>query len=115
MGGRGGSSGLGSISKATSEQKRLMNNLENRNAKRAEFSKPTFNMNRDGSVSYEYTKTRIINRVHGGKMQSEEKNDVYERTEHYSGKIMPDGLRRENKTTYEDVLIRKGHSPRRKR
>lgn len=115
MGGRGGSSGLGSFSRATPEQTRLMNNLRKRNEKNDTYSQPTFKMNKDGSVSYEYTQKRIIHHVHGGKMQSEEKNDVYERTERYSGTIMPDGLRKQNKTTKEDVLIRKGREKKRKK
>lgn len=88
-----------------------MNNLKNRNAKNSErYSKPTFKKNKDGTVSYEYTVTRHVEYVHGGKMQSPDKNDIYKRTEYYSGKIFPDGLRKENKTTKEDVLIKKGRS-----
>lgn len=110
MGGRGGSGGLSSsISKATSEQKTKMNRLIKRNEKpNYGYSKPTFHMNKDGSVSYDYTVTRIVNEVHNSKMQSEDKNDVYERTEYYSGKIMKDGLIKKNKKTYKDVLIKRG-------
>lgn len=95
-----------------------MNNLEKRNEKYKEqygYSKPVFRMNEDGSVSYEYTSTRIFHHVHGGKISYVEKDDVYERTEHYSGKIMQDGLNVKNKTTKEERLIRKGHYPRRQK
>ena len=50
MGGRGGSSGLTSVSP---EQKRLMSNLQKRNAKYSMYSEPKFTKNNDGSVSYE--------------------------------------------------------------
>ena len=111
MGGRGGSSGMGSggIAKASSEQRRIMSNIEKANAKRPEFSEATFKMNKDGSVSYEFTKIKIVRYAHGGKMISSEKDDIYERKEHYSGKIMPDGLRRANKTTKEDTQIGRAH------
>ena len=117
MGGRGGSSGLGFAPRTTPEQKRIIGNMERvleRDSTQG-YSKPTFKTNKDGSVSYEYTRTRKIEHVHGSKMQSPEKNDTYERTEHYSGVIMRDGLRRANKTTKDDVLIRKGRSPRRRK
>lgn len=117
MGGRGGAVGLSSTSRTTPEQNRIMGNMERvleRDSAHG-YSKPTFKTNKDGSISYEYTRARTIEYVHGGKMQSQEKNDIYERTEHYSGVIMRDGLRRANKTTSDDVLIRKGRSPRRKK
>lgn len=103
MGGRGGSSGLSS---ASSEQKRLMDGLIRRNAKYDMYSAPKFTKNRDGSVSYEYTREQIVYKVHGG-WQSEEKNDVYRRTEVITGKIMKDGLRRENRPVKTEVLIKK--------
>lgn len=105
MGGRGGSSGFAS---ASPEQKFLMSNLQKRNAKYDMYSAPKFTKNKDGSVSYEYKKERIINRVHGGKMQSAEKNDIYRRTEIITGKIMKDGLRRENKPIKTETLIKRG-------
>ena len=105
MGGRGGSSGFASVSP---EQKRLMSNLQKRNAKYDMYSAPKFTKNKDGSVSYEYKKEQIINHVHGGKMQSAEKNDIYRRTEVITGKIMKDGLRRENKPIKTETLIKRG-------
>jgi hypothetical protein len=48
MGGRGGSSGFTS---ASPEQKRLMNNLQKRNAKYSMYSAPKFAKNKDGSTS----------------------------------------------------------------
>lgn len=107
MGGRGSSSG---ISGASPKQLRLMNNLVKRNAKEATRggSKPKFTKNKDGSITYEYQIKHRTAKVHGGKMQSPEKNDIYERTEHYSGKIMQDGLRKKNKTVYTDVLVKRG-------
>lgn len=104
MGGRGGSSRLSSVS---SEQKRLMDGLIRRNAKYDMYSEPKFTKNNDGSVTYEYTREQIVTRVHGG-WQSEEKNDIYRRTEVMTGKIMKDGLRRENRTAKTEVLIKKG-------
>lgn len=90
-----------------------MNNLKKRNTKETGYSQPSFKMNKDGSVSYKFTRTSIMQYVHGGKMQSPDKNDTYERTQYYSGMIMPDGLRKENKTIKEDILIRKGRTPKR--
>lgn len=114
MGGRGSAGSVSnSMSKATSDQKTKMNRMQKRNKKynipdKYEYSKPTFHMNKDGSVSYDYTIKRIVFEVHNSKMQSEDKNDVYERTEYYSGKIMKDGLIKKDKKKYKDVLIRKG-------
>lgn len=107
MGGRGSSSGMSSVSP---KQRRLMNNLVKRNAKEAArgFSEPKFTKNKDGSITYEYQIKHRTVKIHGGKMQSPEKNDIYERTEHYSGKIMRDGLRKKNKTVYTDVLVKRG-------
>lgn len=109
MGGRGGSSGMSNVS---SEQRRLMNNLVKRNTREdyisEGFSKPKFTKNKDGSITYEYQVKHSTIKVHGGKMQSPEKNDIYERTEYYSGKIMQDGLRKKNKTVYTDVLVKRG-------
>lgn len=103
MGGRGGSSGITALS---SEQQRLMNGLKRRNEHYG-FSEPKFSKNKDGSVSYEYTREKIVHKVHGG-WQSEEKNDIYRRTEIVTGKIMKDGLRRENKPVKTETLIKKG-------
>lgn len=109
MGGRGSPSGISSASPSP-QQRRLMNNLVKRNAKEAArgFSKPKFTKNKDGSITYEYQIKHRTVKIHGGKMQSPEKNDIYERTEHYSGKIMRDGLRKKNKTVYTDVLVKRG-------
>lgn len=104
MGGRGGSSGIVSIS---SQQRQLMDRLKRRN-ERYGFSAPKFSKNKDGSVSYEYKREKIVQFVHGGKMQSYEKNDVYLRTEVVTGKIMKDGLHRENKPIKTETLIKKG-------
>lgn len=110
MGGRGSASGM--PTGVSSEQRRLMNNLIRRNSNpknsKQEYSEPRFTKNKDGSVTYEYQKKRLVTKVHGGKMQSEEKNDIYERTETYSGKIMRDGLHRKNKSVYTDVLVKRG-------
>lgn len=109
MGGRGSPSGISSASPSP-QQRRLMNNLVKRNAKEAArgFSNPKFTKNKDGSITYEYQIKHRTVKIHGGKMQSPEKNDIYERTEHYSGKIMRDGLRKKNKTVYTDVLVKRG-------
>lgn len=108
MGGRGGSSGIG----VSPEQRRIMNNLIRRNSDPKNvayrYSEPRFTQNKDGSVTYEYQTKQTVYKVHNSKMQSEEKNDVYERTKTYSGKIMRDGLHRKNKSVYTDVLIKQG-------
>lgn len=67
-----------------------------------------FSQNKDGTIDYTYERERDVVHVHGGKMQSPEKNDLYKRTEYYSGKIMKDGLIKRNLMTHEDVLVRKG-------
>ncbi|MBU5481733.1 hypothetical protein [Blautia sp. MSJ-19] len=103
MGGRGGSSGLS----PSSEQQRLMDGLKRRNEHYG-WSVPKFGKNKDGSVSYEYTREKIVHHVHGGKMQGPEKNDIYRRTEVVTGKIMKDGLRRENKPVKTETLIKRG-------
>ena len=105
MGGRGGSSGL---SKASSEQKRLMNNLVKRNSKEKWYSVPEFTMNKDGSVSYQYKTERTYTYAHGGKMIGPEKDDIFLRTTFESGKIMKDGLRKKNKSVVEDKIIKRG-------
>lgn len=104
MGGRGGSSGLLS---PTSEQQRRMNRLREI-GQRDNYQSIQFERNRDGSIDFSYQRQRMVEYVHDGKMQDPNKNDVYERTEYYTGKIMPDGLIKRNKTTKEDKLIRRG-------
>lgn len=104
MGGRGGSSGFLS---ATSEQAKKMNRLREMGA-RDGYKNIQFSRNGDGSIGFSYERQRIVNYVHGGKMMSPDKNDVYERTEYYTGKIFPDGLIKRNKTTKKDKLIRRG-------
>ena len=106
--GESGFSKTGGLSSATPEQQRLMNGLKRRNAEYDEYSEPKFTKNKDGTISYEYVKTKIVHKVHGGKMQSYEKNDVYRRVEVITGKIMKDGLRRENKPVKTETLIKKG-------
>ena len=107
MGGRGAGSGL---NKASSEQQRRMRSLESRNALNPSmYTAPTFKMNKDGSVSYEYVTTTVYQHVHGGKMQSQSKNDPYERTTTESGVIMQDGLVKKNKPVKVERLIKKGH------
>ena len=105
MGGRGGSSGM---RVATVQQHKMMENLKKRNEKYSEYSAPKFSMNKDGSVSYEYKKERLYTHVHGGKMRSPEKDDIYRRTEVITGKSMKDGLLREDKPVKTEVLVKKG-------
>lgn len=104
MGGRGGSSGF---SYPTSEQQRRMNRLREI-GQRDNYRNIQFERNRDGSIDFSYERQRRVEYVHGGKMQDPNKNDTYERTEYHTGKIMPDGLIKRNKTTKEDKLIRRG-------
>lgn len=105
MGGRGGSSGMSTVSY---EQKRKMNNLVKRNAEYKGHSTPKFTTNKDGSVSYQYKTERTYEYVHGGKMQDPAKNDVILRTTVESGKIMKDGLIKKNKSIKTEKIIKKG-------
>lgn len=97
-----------SLSQATSEQNRIMNNMKKALSKRSIATAPQFEMQADGDVAYKYSMVRKVEHVHDSKMQSPEKNDIYERTETYTGIIRPDGLRLKNKTTTNDILIKKG-------
>lgn len=107
MGGRGSSSGIGGASGTTSEQQTVMKRFENV-AKKNGYSKPIFKAQNDGTVSFEYSRTTTIQKVHGGKMQSADKNDIYQRTETHHGKIGKDGLILRGKTTANDKLIKRG-------
>lgn len=71
MGGRGGAGG--GLGRATKEQRRIMGNMRAAISKDAHKSAPEFRVRSDGVVEYIYTETRNYARVHGGKMQSEEK------------------------------------------
>lgn len=104
MGSRGGASGFLS---STREQQRRMNRLREI-GQSDNYQNIRFERNRDGSIDFSYQRQRRIGYVHGGKMQDPSKDDIYERTEYYTGKIMPDGLIKRNKTTREDKLIRRG-------
>lgn len=77
-------------------------------AKKYGYEEVKIKMDKDGAVNYEFSTRRRVYEVHGGKMQSPDKNDIYERTEKQSGKIMPDGLRKKNKTKVTDRLIKRG-------
>lgn len=65
-------------------------------------------MDKSGNVHYEYIERKRVTQVHTGKMQSPDKNDIYERVKKNSGVIMPDGLIKKNKSEYTDTLIKKG-------
>lgn len=110
MGGRGASSGVASTRNATGEQKRIMSNIKRAVEKRTGTTPPKFTRGTDGVVHYSYTETKIVSVAHAGKMQSEEKNDIYERTIHHTGRILTDGLIRQNKSKIKDVLKRKGRA-----
>lgn len=107
MGGRGSKSG-GLGGNISEEQKRKMDRLVKRNEEYDNFSKPTFRRDKDGNIEYEYTDTKIVNKVHGGKMQSPDKNDIYKRVTIESGRIMKDGLVKKNKSVKTETLIKKG-------
>lgn len=104
MGGRGSTS---NISRYTPKQKVLVDRLK-RMAKEYRYEDVKITMGKDGAVNYEFSTRKRVYGIHGGKMQSPDKNDIYERTEKQSGKIMPDGLRKKNKTEVTDKLIKKG-------
>lgn len=104
MGGRGGNSGF---LRPSNDQQKKMNRLREIAPKNG-YQNIKFSQNKDGTIDYTYERERDVVHVHGGKMQSPEKNDLYKRTEYYSGKIMKDGLIKRNLMTHEDVLVRKG-------
>lgn len=105
MGGRGSSSGA--KSGATPQQKQIMNNMVKSLAKNAAASSPSFHINDDGSISWNYSEVRRFAHVHAGKMISPEKDDIFERTTVKSGTIAKDGFIRFNKPVKTEVLIKK--------
>lgn len=109
MGGRGGTSGLRVGSGATQEQQIVMKRFE-RKLPKLGYTKPTFKKQKDGFITFEYTKTRLVAHVHGGKMQSPDKNDLYEKTEFHRGKIGKDGLILREGSTSVNKLIKRGKS-----
>lgn len=114
MGGRGASSGVISLHNATTEQKRIMENIKNALTKRPESGKPKFEMDKNGVVRYTYTERRIYHKVHASKMASPEKDDIVERTTHHKGYVFKDGLRKEDRPESSETLIRRGRSGKRK-
>ena len=106
MGGRGGSGG--GIGLATEEQRRIMKNMVSAISKDAYKTAPKFKLRSDGIVEYTYTETRNYAHVHGGKMQSEEKNDIVERKTVFTGTIGTDGLLRKGQSSKEERIIKRG-------
>ena len=92
----------------TPQQQQKINNMTKSLAKRSGATQPTFTIQQDGVVRYEYTMTRTVNVVHNSKMQSADKNDVYKRTEICTGTIGKDGLIKKDKTQVNDILVKKG-------
>ena len=113
MGGRGGAGG--GLGRATSEQLRIIGNMRAAISKDAHKTSPEVKMRSDGVVEYTYTETRNYARVHGGKMQSEEKNDTVERKTVFTGTIGKDGLLRKGASTKEEKIIKRGREPRRRK
>lgn len=113
MGGRGGAGG--GLGRATSEQRRIMGNMSTAISEDAHKTAPKFKLRSDGIVEYTYTETRNYARVHGGKMQSEEKNDIVERKTVFTGTIGKDGLLRKGASTKEEKIIKRGREPRRRK
>lgn len=54
------------------------------------------------------TQATTVQKVHGGRMQSADKNDIYQRTKTHHGTIGKDGLVLRGKTTANDKLIKLG-------
>ena len=104
MGGRGSAS---NVPRYTQKQKAMIDRLK-KMADKYGYEDVKVKTDKSGAVSYEYTERKTVTKVHGGKMQSADKNDIYERLTKQSGKIMPDGLRKKNKTEVTDKLIKKG-------
>lgn len=106
MGSRGQSSRKG----FTSAQKAKADNIK-RQAEKRGYTDIKFKRNKDGEVEYSYTEKKNVQFVHGGKMISPDKNDLYERTIIHSGKIGKDGLIKRNKDEKTDVLLQRGRAP----
>lgn len=104
MGGRGSAS---SVPRYTQKQKAMIDRLR-KMANKYGYEDVKVKTDKSGTVSYEYTERKTVTHVHGGKMQSADKNDIYERVTKQSGKIMPDGLRKKNKPEISDKLIKRG-------
>lgn len=113
MGGRGGAGG--GLGRATSEQRRIMGNMSAAISEDAHKTAPKFKLRSDGIVEYTYTETRNYAHVHGGKMQSEEKNDIVERKTVFTGTIGKDGLLRKGKSSKEERIIKRGREPHRRK
>lgn len=114
MGGRGASSGVIRLQNATTEQKRIMENIKNALTKRPESGNLKFTIDKSGVVLYAYTERRIYHKVHASKMASPEKEDIVERTTHHKGYVFKDGLRKEDRPESSENLIRRGRSGKRK-
>lgn len=106
MGGRGAASGA--KGGATPQQKQKMNNIVKALSKRNGVSSPSFSMDSDGRVQWQYTETSTVINSHVGKMFSPEKNDILERTTVRTGFIGKDGYIHFDKPVHTDKLIKKG-------
>lgn len=105
----------GGIGLATAEQRKIMENMITAISKDAYKTEPKFWLRSDGIVEYAYTETRNYDHVHGGKMQSEEKNDLVERKTVFTGTIGKDGLLRKGQSSKEERIIKRGREPRRRK
>lgn len=104
MGGRGS---VSNIARYTPKQKAMIDRLK-KMADKYGYEDVKVKTDKSGAVNYQYTERKRVTKVYGGKMQSADKNDIYERTTKQSGKIMPDGLRKKNKPEIFDKIIKKG-------
>lgn len=102
-----GTTGASAIQYTTAQQ-RIINNMHKLVNNRNNLSDLIINKNSDNSVSYEYKEVRKFSVEKGGKMSSPDKADIVERTTIFSGNIMPDGLRKQNKSIKSEKLIKKG-------
>ena len=111
MGGRGSSGGSGGgvgMSRATINQNAKILNIKRVLAKNKEISNLKFSMENDGVVRFSYTETKIRSRVHGGKMQSEQKNDTVKTVSVYEGTIGKDGLIKRNRAGKKERVLKQG-------
>lgn len=104
---------VANIEYATETQKKAMDRLkaqvkEKGSSSGEKFTNPTFNINNDGNVEFEYTGTKTIKREKGGKMQSETKADTVEQTSRYYGTIFISGdkmrIERKSKIVSEKII-----------
>lgn len=92
-----------------SGQIRIMNNMRNVLSRDTSVVEPiTFDRQKDGTVSYQYTTEQSFHKVHGGKMISPDKDDIVKRITIFSGTIAKDGMRIKNQPIKTETIVKRG-------